>query len=104
MSGDSSKVAVYVDRPEVSEIFADAVEHAVVEGGVVRFEFSVNRFDHPQPSKTPKGKRYAACRLVLSMAASVDLYNRLNQLMELMKKQGAVTTTPPGPLSPKTIQ
>lgn len=104
MAGDLKKATTYMVRPEISEIFADGLEQAVVDGGVVRFEFSINRFDHPQPPKAPGSKRYTACRLVLSMAAAVDLYNRLNQLIEIMKKQGAVTANAPIQSPTRTMQ
>jgi hypothetical protein len=37
----------HFDRPEVSEILVDALRGVDINGGVLRFEFVVNRFTEP---------------------------------------------------------
>ncbi|HKR88025.1 MAG TPA: hypothetical protein VJS38_07600, partial [Phenylobacterium sp.] len=61
----------YIDRPEVSEVFADRLEHLFFDGGTVRMEFTVTRTDpaHSGPGHVmtePRQWSYTACRVVLS--------------------------------------
>ncbi len=53
----------YVDRPEVCEIFADGYEMMYFDGTSLRLEFTVSRYEKPEPPKLPSGTRYPACRL-----------------------------------------
>src|SRR3954453_19785835 len=79
----------YVDRPEVAEVFADFVHRIQFDGQTLRFEFCVSRLED-QPPATPTGKRYPACRLVLSAAAAVDLMNKMQQITASLIKAGVL--------------
>lgn len=93
-----------VDLPEVSETYADSLDIMMVDGGLCRFNFVVHRLDMPKPPKTPTGKKYPSCRLVMPLPGALTLYNQLRQMIELMEKQGIVKQgqiqqPPSGPLS-----
>src|SRR4051794_23587798 len=80
----------YVDRPEVAEVFADFVQRIQFDGQTLRFEFCVSRMEDTAPSTVPSGKRYPACRLVLSAAAAVDLMNKMQQITSSLVKAGVL--------------
>jgi hypothetical protein len=67
----------YSDRVDVSEIFADSITSLVVDAQLMRIEFGVTRLDEMKANSPLTGRRYPACRIVLSPAAALDLVNRL---------------------------
>lgn len=79
-----------VDRPEVSEIFADIVGASFFDGNVLRLQFNIARYDDPSTGKDkkPSGKIHPACRLVLPANCVPDLYHRLQQIVSLMEQKG----------------
>ena len=85
----------YVDRPEVSETFVDTVERMSFDGQTLRIELCVTRMDDLRPSEAPTGKKYPACRLVLTPLAALDLMNKLQQLTAMLEQQGIVKRNPP---------
>jgi hypothetical protein len=80
----------YVDRPEISETYADSCVRLMMEGPNCKFEFNVNRFDDPKPSAPPTGRTVTACRLVLPLPAVIDLHAKLTQLIGTLQAQGGV--------------
>ena len=40
----------YIDRPEIDEVFADAVTGLLYDGQTLRMEFAVTRFDEIRPN------------------------------------------------------
>ena len=80
----------YVDRPEVSEVFADIVQRIQFDGQTLRLEFCVSRLDDHKPGTPVTGKRYPTCRLVLSAAAAVDLMNKMQQITAGLVKAGVL--------------
>lgn len=80
----------YVDRPEVSEAFADTIEKMSFDGQTLRIELCVTRMDDPKPPHPPTGRKYTACRLVLPPIAALDLLNKLQQLVVMLEQQGIV--------------
>src|SRR4051794_18046981 len=86
----------YVDRPEVSETFADFVQRIQFDGQTLRLEFAVSRLDDRRsPDGGATGKRYPACRLVLSAAAAVDLMNKMQQITAELIKAGVLKADAP---------
>lgn len=85
----------YVDRPEVAEVFADFVQRIQFDGQTLRFEFCVSRMEDQPPPAPATGKRYPACRLVLSTAAAVDLMNKMQQITASLVKAGVLKADPP---------
>jgi hypothetical protein len=80
----------YVDLPEVSEIFADFVHRIQFDGQTLRLELCVSRLEDPKPPAPTTGKRYPACRLVLSASAAVDLMNKMQQITASLIKAGVL--------------
>ena len=80
----------YADRPEVSETFADFVQRIQFDGQTLRLEFCVSRLDDHKPGTPVTGKRYPTCRLVLSVAAAVDLMNKMQQITSGLVKAGVL--------------
>ena len=80
----------YVDRPEVSETFADIVQRIQFDGQTLRLEFCVSRLDDHKPGTPVTGKRFPTCRLVLSAAAAVDLMNKMQQITSGLVKAGVL--------------
>ena len=80
----------YVDRPEVSETFADIVQRIQFDGQTLRLEFCVSRLDDHKAGTPATGKRYPTCRLVLSAAAAVDLMNKMQQITSGLVKAGVL--------------
>ena len=89
-----------VDRPEVNETFADSLALSTFDGAASRLTFCVRRMQEPQPGKPPQFKKYPVCRMVLTPDATVELFNRLNQMMGALQKLGLVKMEPGKPPQP----
>jgi hypothetical protein len=70
----------FVDLPEMKETFADSVNSVSFDGQTLRIEFGVTRFDQAQSQKPTSGRRYPACRMVLTRGAAMEMINRLQQM------------------------
>ena len=83
----------YINRPEVSETFADLLERVTVDGATntLRMEFCVVRMDDPQPGQPKQtGKKYTASRLILPMSGLFDMINKFQQIAAVMEQQGTL--------------
>lgn len=83
----------YIDRPEISEVFADRLEHLFIDGATIRMEFTVTRTDPAQspagtPIADPKQWSYTACRVVLSMRGAAEMLEKMRDLQGLMLQHG----------------
>lgn len=87
----------FVDRQDVSETFADAIRGVIFDGQTMRIELCTTRMDPPQPQKEPTARQYPICRLVLPPIAAIDLFNKLQQVLQAMEKDGKITRNPPPP-------
>jgi hypothetical protein len=85
----------YVDRPEVAETFADHVQRIQFDGQTLRIEFAVSRLEDQKAGEPANGKRYPACRLVLSASAAIDLMNKMQQITAGLLKAGVLKADPP---------
>jgi hypothetical protein len=85
----------YVDRPELVETFADSIHSLVFDGQSLRIEFGVTRLDEVKQNVAATGRRYPACRLVLTPAAAIELINRMQQVGSALAKAGVVKQIPP---------
>ena len=56
----------YVDRPECTETFADAINNVYFDGQSLRIEFGVTRLDDVKPNTPVTGRRFPAQRMVLT--------------------------------------
>ena len=84
----------YVDRPEVAETFADSITNVTFDGQTLRLEFAVTRLDDVKPNTALTGRRYPACRMVLSPSAALDLINRVQQITQAMTQAGTLKANP----------
>jgi hypothetical protein len=91
----------YVDRPEISETFADSCARLSIEGLNAKLEFVVNRMDDPKPPAPPTGKAMTACRVVLPLPGMIDLHAKLTQLIGALQAQGVLTSIAQVPHSGK---
>lgn len=79
-----------VDRPEVAEVYGDAIR-AVWFDGTWRIEVDVTRLDtRTDPAEGMKATQYPSCRLVLSPAAGLALVDKLNQLAKELEANGTL--------------
>ncbi|MEX0589946.1 MAG: hypothetical protein WD207_02545 [Xanthobacteraceae bacterium] len=78
----------YVDLPELDETFADSVNAVSFDGQTLRIEFGVTRFDQAAAQKPTSGRRYPACRMVLTRAAAMEMINRLQQMATAITQAG----------------
>jgi hypothetical protein len=90
----------YVDRPEVVETFADHVQRIQFDGQTLRLEFCVTRLEDQKSGEVANGKRYPACRLVLSASAAVDLMNKMQQITAGLLKAGVLKADAPASGNP----
>jgi hypothetical protein len=84
----------YVDLPDLAETFADSIGSAFFDGHLLRIEFCIGRLDPSKPQSPPTGRRYPACRLVLSTAAAVELMNTVQRMSAALVKAGVLKSTP----------
>ena len=90
----------YIDRPDVTETFADFVQRIQFDGQTLRIEFAVSRLDDQKPGDPASGKRYPAARLVLSASAAVDLMNKMQQITAGLLKAGVLKADAPPEKAP----
>ena len=84
----------YIDRLDVTESFANSMGKCFFSEGVANIELCVTRLDRPNPPNPPTGKKYPACRLVLTPQAVIQLFQGLNGIMGAMEKEGIIKTNP----------
>jgi hypothetical protein len=84
----------YLDRPDVTETFADSITGLVFDGQTLRIEFSVTRVDEVKPDSPITGRRYPASRIVLSPGAAIELITRMQQIGAALTQAGVAKTTP----------
>ena len=88
------KLFQYTDRLEITETFANSVSKCFFSEGVANIELCVTRFDRPDPPNPPTGKKYPACRLVLTPQAVIQLFQGLTGIMQAMEKEGIIKANP----------
>jgi hypothetical protein len=91
-----------VDRPELAETFVDSLALSTFDGAAARLTFCVLRMQEPQQGKPAQFNRYPVCRMVLTPDATVELFNRLNQMMGALQKLGLVKMEPGKP--PQSVE
>jgi hypothetical protein len=87
----------YIDRPELAETFADSINALFFDGQSMRIEFGVSRVDEMKSNVPVTGRRYPACRLVLTPTAAIELINRMQQVASAFTQAGVLKPTMPTP-------
>jgi hypothetical protein len=85
----------YVDRVDCAETFADSINNVTFDGQAMRIEFGVTRLDDVKKDAAITGRRYPACRLVLTPVAAIDLINKMQQTAAALQQAGVVKAAPP---------
>jgi hypothetical protein len=78
----------HVDLPDLVETFADSINALYFDGQTLRIELGVTRLDNVKPKEPMTGRRYPACRLILSPVAAIELINRLQQIATALTQAG----------------
>ena len=81
---------IHVDRPEITETFADALARLTCDGAILRMEFIVNRMDDPNPPAPPTGKALTVCRIVMPLPGMIDMINKLQALITQLQASGVI--------------
>jgi hypothetical protein len=89
----------YVDRPEISETFADSLYRISFDSLQIRMEFVVNRFDDPQAGVAPTGKAITACRVVMPLPGMIDMHAKLSAIIQTLQAQNVLRTVTQPPTS-----
>jgi len=92
-SGKQTASIRYVDQPECRETFADSINNVFFDGQTMRIEFGITRMDEMKQGGPITGRRYPACRLVLSTAAALELINKMQQTAAALQQAGIVKPT-----------
>jgi hypothetical protein len=87
----------YEDRPGIAETYVDSLEKLMLEGPIARLEFVVNRLDEPKPPRPPSGKKQTAARIVMPIPAFVEMFGKMNGMMQLLMQQGLIQPIPVAP-------
>jgi len=93
-AGQQAAQLRYVDRPHITETFADSLTGLSYDGQTLRIEFAVTTLDEVKPNAPVTGRRFPACRLVLTPNAAVELINRMQQVAAALTQAGILKAQP----------
>jgi hypothetical protein len=79
----------YIDVPSISETYADTVRGMMFDGQSIRLELCVTRMAEPMKGSELTGKRQTAARVVLPLAAALELQGQLGRMLSTLAKRGA---------------
>ena len=79
-----------IDRPDVTEQFADHCERVMFDGQTLRVDLAVTRYDAKEGEKRPSAQRVLASRLVLTPTAALQLHNQLARVVAALEEKGIV--------------
>lgn len=83
----------YVDRPELSEVYADSLCYARLDGRNLRLEFAVERPELASvPSAQPiePAKVVPVARLIVPIECLIDMQNQFATLIKHLVAQGVL--------------
>ena len=89
--------ARFIDSPAITETFADSIHAFSFDGQTMRIEFCTTRLDEPKPQNPQTATRHPTCRLVLTPTAALDLFNKLQKLVNALEQSGVLKREPPPP-------
>jgi len=90
----------YVDRADLTEVYADTVGNVTFDGSTIRAELCVTRLEESKPPAAAIAKQYPTCRVAMRPDAALELFARLQQLIARMEQHGLIKRQQPAS-SPK---
>lgn len=90
----------YVDDRSLRETFSDSVSNVSFDGTVVRLDLEVHRYTEIDPPKEPSGEIVPVARMVMTPQATIDLFNKLNQVMAAFEQGGLISRKSSPPVRP----
>jgi hypothetical protein len=98
----------FVDRPNLTETFADSLETFTFSDGLLRFDMCCIRLETPANPGTqnpPSAKKYPVARLVIPLDTAVTLFNQLNLVFGALEQSGTIKRETSGSvISPSTTK
>jgi len=91
----------FIDNPAILETFADSIHSFSFDGQTMRIEFCTTRLDEPKPQNPQTATQHPACRLVLTPTAALDLFTKLQKLVNALEQSGVLKREA---APPKTFQ
>ena len=85
----------FVNRPEISETFADGIDAISAGAGVVSIALTVTRTEQGNP---PTFSRVLSHRLVMTLPAAAALYQRLGAMLTTLQNQAQKTPAIEAPI------
>ena len=80
----------FIDRPDLTGTYADSIHSISFDGQSLRLVFSVTRINEVRQNQSASRKRYPTCRLVLSVAAGIELINQMRQISAALINAGLI--------------
>jgi len=80
----------YVDLSDVRETFVDSFHSVMFDGQTGRIELCATRMNPPAQGGSATAKRYPVCRLAMTPEVFLNLANQLQQLLNVLEKNGVV--------------
>lgn len=71
----------YQDLPGMPHLFADSLEHLILNDDVAHLTLTVTRFEQAPQNPQLRGKRCTAARLVLTRDLLVELHQEIGRLI-----------------------
>jgi hypothetical protein len=84
----SKGTPTYIDRPEVSEVFADRLQSMYFDGASIRMEFCVVRLADASMGEERRAWAYPSCRVVLSARGAAEMLKQMSDLQAALAQQG----------------
>jgi len=85
----------YVDRPEISETYADSLWRVTFNSMHLRMEFAVSRLDEPRQGQPVEGKAVTSCRVIMPLSGMIDMVGKLQTIMVQLQEARAIRQVNP---------
>lgn len=80
----------YVDRQDISEIFADSVSKVYINNNMLRIEYIANRINDIKNGSQPSGHAVVVCRIVMPVNSIIDISAKLQDLISKLRASGVI--------------
>ena len=92
--------AMFVDRPEVQEVFGDRIRSTSVVEGVMHIELCCTRVVPAEGDQAPTTVAHTTGRWTMPLGTAVALRDMLSQQIAELERQGTLKIMPPGAPAP----